>query len=97
MTKIAESVRWDDNERKMIVQETHDFTQVAERAKAMKSAGMIGNSESRLVGLIPMKMWAEWAKKHGVSLDDRDAMREVVAKELANPDNAQFRVWEGRL
>lgn len=96
MTKISEKIHWDDNDRKMIVQETHDFTPVVEKAKALKSAGMTGNSESRLVGLVPMKMWAEWAKKHGVRLDDHAAMRDVVARELNNSDNAHLRVWEGK-
>ena len=53
--------------------------------------------ESRLVANIPMKMWVEWAKKHGVRVDDHGAMREVVHKELMNPDNASFRVWNGNL
>lgn len=96
MTKISEQVHWDENDKKMIVQETHDFTPVIDKAKAMKSAGLTGNSESRLVGLVPMKVWAEWAKKWGVSPSDGKAMREVLARELNDPDNADFRVWEGQ-
>ena len=41
-------------------------------------------------------MWAEWAKKWGVSPNDTTAMREVVARELNNSDNSHLRVWEGR-
>jgi hypothetical protein len=44
-----------------------------------------------------MKLWAEWAKKHGVRADDHGAMKEVVHKELMNSDNAHFRVWNGNL
>jgi hypothetical protein len=94
MTKIAERIHEDDG--RLIVQETHDFTPVMDRAKALKSAGRDSLGESKLVGLVPMKMWAEWAKKHGVKAGDNAAMREVVAKELADRDNAHLRVWEGR-
>lgn len=94
MTKIAERIHEDG--RKLIVQETHDFNPILERAKALKSAGLDSLGESKLVGLVPMKMWAEWAKKHGVKASDNAAMREVVAKELADRDNAHLRVWEGR-
>lgn len=93
--KLSERLTVEDG--KIIVQQTHDFTPIAERSKAMKSAGMDRMGESRLVANIPMKLWAEWAKKHGVRAGDHGAMREVVHKELMNPDNAHFRVWDGNL
>lgn len=92
--KIGQEVLWDDN--KLIVKETHDFNPVLDKAQAMRSAGMEAFGESKLVGLIPMKMWAEWAKKWGVRPDDKQAMKDVLARELQNPDNAHFRVWGGR-
>lgn len=91
--KLKEEVFEDDG--KLIVKETHDWSPVVEKAKALKSAGMDGNSESKLVGLVPMKMWAEWAKKWGVNPNDTTAMREVVARELMDSDNSHLRVWEG--
>ena len=94
MTKIAEKIFEEDG--KIIVQQTHDFTPVLEKAKALKSAGADSFGESKLVGLIPMKVWAEWAKKWGVNPNDTAAMREVVAREMNNSDNAHLRVWEGR-
>ena len=94
MSKIAEKMFEDDG--KIIVQQTHDFTPVLEKAKALKSAGADSFGESKLVGLIPMKVWAEWAKKWGVNPHDTAAMREVVAREMNNSDNAHLRVWEGR-
>ena len=96
MTKINERVHWDDNDKKMVVQEQHDFTPVMERAKSLKSAGLDGlGNDNKLVGLVPMKMWHEWAKKWGVNPGDSAAMREVVARELQDRDNAHLRVWEG--
>lgn len=94
MSKIAEKMFEEDG--KIIVQQTHDFTPVLEKAKALKSAGADSFGESKLVGLIPMKVWAEWAKKWGVNPNDTAAMREVVAREMNNSDNAHLRVWEGR-
>mgnify|MGYP003646428308 FL=1 len=96
MTKLHEKIHWDDMAGKMIVQETHDFTPIVEKAKALKSAGLndFGN-DNKLVGVIPAKMFEIWAKKWGVKFSDTKAMQEVVAKELMDPDNAQFRVWEG--
>lgn len=92
--KLKEEVFEEDG--KLIVKETHDWSPVVEKAKALKSAGLDGNSESKLVGLVPMKMWAEWAKKWGVNPNDAKAMREVVARELMDSDNAHLRVWEGK-
>jgi hypothetical protein len=94
MSKISEKMFEEDG--KIIVQQKHDFSPVLERAKALKSAGAGHLGESKLVGLIPMKLWAEWAKKWGVNANDAAAMRDVVACEMNDSDNAHLRVWEGR-
>ena len=92
--KIA--TRLHEDEGKLIVQETHDFSPVLERAKRLKSEALGDLGESKLVGLVPVKMWAEWAKKWGVDPNDAKAMKEVVARELMDRDNAHLRVWDGR-
>ena len=92
--KIAEKVKFEDD--KLIVQQTHDWNPILKKAKDLRGAGADRLGESRLVGLVPMKMWAEWAKKWGVSPNDSAAMKEVVARELQNSDNAHLRVWEGK-
>lgn len=95
MTKLKEQVHFEDG--KLVVQETHDWTPVLERAKALRSAGRVGlGNESKLAGLVPMKLWHEWAKKHGVKPSDTAAMREVVAREMNDSDNAHLRVWQGK-
>jgi hypothetical protein len=97
MTKTKETILWDDMAGKMIVQETHNFTPVVERAKTLKSHGRDNfGSDNKLVGVVPAKMFAMWAKKWGVNMSDSKAMEDVIAKELMDPDNSQFRVWEGR-
>lgn len=97
MTKIAEKLIWDENDQKMIVQEKHNFQAVVDKAKALKSAGVAGlGNDNKLVGLVPMKMWHEWAKKWGVKPSDAEAMREVVARELMDSANSHLRVWDGK-
>jgi hypothetical protein len=96
MTKTNETVIWDDIAGKMIVKETHDFTSTVERAKNLKSLGRNDfGSDNKLVGVVPAKMFAIWAKKWGVNMADSKAMEEVVARELMSPDNSQLRVWDG--
>jgi hypothetical protein len=92
--KINETIKFEDD--KLIVQQTHNWNPVLEKAKALKDAGLESAGESKLVGLVPMKMWAEWAKKWGVDPNDTTAMREVVARELNDSDNSHLRVWEGK-
>ena len=92
--KINETIKFEDD--KLIVQQTHNWNPVLEKAKALKDAGLESAGESKLVGLVPMKMWAEWAKKWGVDPNDANAMREVVARELNDSDNSHLRVWEGK-
>jgi len=92
--KINEQITFEDD--KLIVKQTHDWNPILQKAKMLKDAGAESAGESKLVGLVPMKMWAEWAKKWGVNPNDTSAMREVVARELNNSDNSHLRVWEGK-
>lgn len=93
-TKIAEKVFEDDG--RLIVQETHDFTPIIEKAKTLSRETDGSFGESKLVGMIPMKLWAEWAKEAGVSAADQGAMREIVARKMNDPDYAHLRVWQGK-
>ena len=93
--KLSEQMTVEDGT--LHIRQLHDFTPIAEKSKALQSAEAWNMGESRLVANIPMKMWSEWAKKHGVRVDDHGAMREVVHKELMDPDNSHFRVWNGNL
>ena len=96
MSKISESMTFDETTGKILIKQTHDYNPVLEHAKALKSAGLDGASDNKLVGLVPMKMFYEWAKKWGVDYTDTHAMQEVLAKEMMDPDNASLRVWDGK-
>jgi hypothetical protein len=96
MTKLNEKMHYDEDNEKIIIEQKHDYTPILNKTAQMRSDGATDFGESKLVGVIPMKMWAEWAKKWGVKPSDTNGMKEVVARELADPDNAAFRVWGGK-
>jgi hypothetical protein len=95
MSKIKEQMHYDEQDDKIIIQETHNFSPILDQTATLRYAGMTDYGDSKLVGVIPMKLWAEWGKKWGVKASDNEAMKAVVARELADPDNALFRVWGG--
>ena len=90
--KIEEKMFHQDG--KLIVQETHDWNPVLEKAAALRSSGAGVSGENRLVGLIDMKMWTEWAKEAGIPPSD-PAMKDVVKRKMLDGDFAKLRVWEG--
>ena len=94
MTKIAERIFEEDG--KIVVQETHDFNSAIETAKVLRSHGMDRFGESNLVGVVPFKIWCEWAKEAGVRFDDKEGMKEVLKRKLLDPDFSHFRVWGGK-
>jgi hypothetical protein len=94
MTQIAEQITFDGNN--LIVKETHDFTPIVDRAKALQSAGMTSLGESRHVGDVPLKLLEIWLKEAGVKMSDRKAVEEVLKRKLMSGEFSQFRVWEGR-
>lgn len=95
MTKLSETMTI-DSDGMLIVKQSHDFNPVLKKVKALKSAGLDGASDNKLVGLMPIKVFYEWAKKWGVDPTDTLAMQDVVAKEMMSSDNAHLRVWEGK-
>ena len=96
MTKLNEKMHYDEENDKIIIEQKHDYTPILNQTAQLRSDGKTDFGESKLVGVIPMKMWAEWAKKWGVKPSDTNGMKDVVARELADPDNAAFRVWGGK-
>ena len=94
MSKIAERVTVDGGH--LLIQQKHDFNPVLDKAKALRSSGLVGDREKKLVGMVPMAQWRMWARKWGVNPSDNEAMKDVVARELSDSDNAGYRVWEGK-
>lgn len=84
-----------EQDGKLIIKQTHDWNPTLETTKALRSDGRTDFGESKLVGLIPMKLWAEWAKEAGLRPND-PAMKEVIKRKMLDPDFGGLRVWEGR-
>lgn len=91
--KIAEQISFDGNN--LIVKETHDFTAIVDRAKALQSSGQNSLGESRHVADVPLKLLELWLKEAGVSWTDHKAVEEVLKRKLMSGDFAALRVWEG--
>lgn len=92
--KISERVTDDDG--KLIIHETHDVQPVLDRAAALRSAGIQGFSDNRLVGTVPLVLLKEWAKEAGIKWDDREAMSDLLRRKLMSGEFSKLRVWEGR-
>lgn len=80
------------------IKTTHTAAPAMHKARLLRDMGkdqLTPRVESVPVAVVPAALIYQWAKKHGVRYDDPHAMREVVDKELADPANAQFRVYRG--
>lgn len=93
MTKIAE--QWFLDGKSLIQKETHDYNPVLNKAASLRSSGAGVQGESRMVAVVPDHLAYQWAREAGVKPDD-PAFGDVIAKKLADPDNALFRVWGGK-
>ena len=90
--KIAEDAFFQDD--KLIVKKTFDPNPVLDSAEELRSAGVDGFSENKLVARLPNWLIVEWSKEAGVTLDD-PAMKEVIKRKLLSGEHQKFRVWEG--
>lgn len=94
MTKIAERAFLDGS--KLVIQETHDFSEALNKSAELRSSGAVAFGESKLVGNVPMALLAQWARDAGVKWSDREAMRELLKRKMLDGEFSKFRVWEGK-
>mgnify|MGYP000470957501 CR=1 FL=1 len=95
--KIAE--KWFEQDGKLVHQKTHDWTGLLDQTEKLRSNGLDGFGESKLVGRIVMDLWALWAKEAGISASDPDfsaKMKEVVHRKMLDGEFAKLRVWQGK-
>jgi hypothetical protein len=93
--KIGERVSLQDD--RLIWKKTFTADPALTAARAMRDREMQTQGESKVVGVVPYALWLEWAKRAGVRPDDHDAMKDVLHREMANPDNKNLRVWTGAI
>ncbi len=91
--KIAEKI-WGDGNRLNILS-THDWNPILNSVKKLRELEGKTFGEGRLIAEIPLELWHQWAKNAGVRPEDREAMKDVVARNLNDPEYAHFRVWGG--
>lgn len=74
-----------------------DIQLVADHCAALRSAGRTGTKDEKLAMSVPGWVMDTWCVKKGVQF--RDLMRDKRLQDrfIMDPDNAAFRVWEGRL
>lgn len=92
--KIAERAFEEDG--KLIIQQTHDYSGILQQAKKLREAGCQDLGESKLVGRIPITLIREWCKEAGVKWSDVQARHDVVRRKLLSGEFDKFRVWNGR-
>jgi hypothetical protein len=91
--KIAET--WKAEDDLLIQKKTFLVDPAITAARALRDTDKETQGESKVVGVVPYALWLEWARKWGVNADDRDAMLDVLHREMQNPDNEKLRVWTG--
>jgi len=94
--KIAE--KWFQQDGKLVHQKTHDWTALLDQNQKLRSSGLDGFGENKLVGRIDMDLWALWAKEAGISAKDPDfssKMKEVVRRKMLDGEFSKLRVWQG--
>lgn len=99
--KVGEKVYEEDG--KLIIKKSHDFTPVLERMKQIRRDGVIAmdggkstSEETRFIGSIPLVLMEQWCKEEGVKWDDVHARGEVVKRKILSGDFDAFRSdWKG--
>lgn len=96
MAKIAQQFI-DNHDGTFTVKKSYDNGDVLNLAKTYRDYGAPEPmSDSKLVGVLPMNIIAEWIKEAGLDWSDTEACGEVVKKKMLSGEFDKLRVWEGR-
>lgn len=94
--KISE--KWFEQDGKVIQQQTHDHTPTLEANQSLRSAGVQGFSDNKLVGVVDTGLIGQWARDAGIRGSDPDywkKMKEVIKLKMLDGEFSKLRVWEG--
>lgn len=92
MAKLSEKMFEQDG--KLVIQQTHNFQPVIDLASRLRSEGLGVQGENKVIGVIPAKLSAIFAKEAGVKYGSPEHM-EVMHKKLLSGELSKLRVWEG--
>ena len=75
-----------------------DVDTVAEHCAALRSAGAVQNKDGdKLAASVPGWVIHDWCTRKGLTFRQFMQDRSLQDRFLMDPDNAAFRVWEGKL
>ncbi len=83
---------------KLIRQKTTDPTAALESAAQLRSAYQDGNhfaEDHRHIGRIDSHVLEMWMKEAGITLDDREAVGELIKRKMLSNEFSGFRISEG--
>lgn len=92
--KIGQRLLWESD--KMTLHKRHSAKPALDLARKIRDAENHVQGENEVIGVIPNALLVNWARKHGVSLTDADAMSTVIDKEINDPANKMFKIVDGR-
>lgn len=69
----------------------------AEHCKALRSAGVGNGKDEKLAMSVDGWVINDWCVKKGITFAEFMRDRKLQTRFIEDPDNAAFRVWEGRL
>lgn len=73
-----------------------DIKAVADNCAALRSIGH-GNGEDKLAMSAPGFVIMEWCNRRGIEWSDFMRSDELAERFINDPDNKNFRIWEGRV
>lgn len=81
----------------IIIAQSQDCTPIAEWAKTQAAAGAVGSSEMRHAARIPNVIIEKYCNENRVTFQEVMGNPVHMRRIVNNPDNAAFRIWQGRV
>lgn len=81
----------------LITGTSQDCTAIAEYAKARHKAGLVGSSEMRLAASVPFVIVEKYCNDNRITMAEFKQSQEHKKRLLSAPENADFRIWKGKL
>ena len=97
--KVKEDIYFEhdaDGVDSLVVKNTFSADRALADARLARDAGKQSSGDNKLIATLPMELITLWLKEAGVSWSDSYACQEVVKRNLLDPKNSKFRVWEGK-
>lgn len=99
--KVSEKAYEEDG--KLIIKKSHDFTPVMKQMEEIRRNGVIGMngdkttaSDTRFIGRVPLALLEMWCKEAGVKWEDTEARGDVLKRKILSGDFDAFRSdWKG--